>query len=257
MHNFKKQFGQNFISDKGLIDGIVRDAKISKDDVIIEIGAGLGSLTKELAKCAKFVYSFEIDKDLIGQLSKLENQFSNLKFIFEDFMAFDFNSLNLKNFKVVANLPYYLTSPIIERFLVLKPISMTIMVQKEVAERLSSEPNSSEFGAMSVILQHQASVKLTRVVDKKMFTPIPKVDSAVIHIEFNGKDYDKEFAKFVYSCFTFKRKTLYNNLAKSAKLDLELIEKIYDKFNIDKNTRAENLSANDFYNIYNFILSQN
>ncbi|MBO4570049.1 MAG: ribosomal RNA small subunit methyltransferase A [Clostridia bacterium] len=257
MHNFKKQFGQNFISDKDLIDGIANDANVGCDDIIVEIGAGLGSLTSELAKRAKFVYSFEIDKDLIGELSKLEKQYDNLKFIFEDFMTFDFNSLKLNKFKVVANLPYYLTSPIIERFLVLKPESMTIMVQKEVAERLASKPSNSEFGAMSVIIQHQASVKLTRIVDRSMFTPVPKVDSAVINIEFNGKNYDKKFAKFVYSCFTFKRKTLYNNLVKSAKLDLGLIEKIYDKFNIDKNARAENLSAEDFYNIYNFILKQN
>ncbi|MCR5553173.1 MAG: 16S rRNA (adenine(1518)-N(6)/adenine(1519)-N(6))-dimethyltransferase RsmA [bacterium] len=247
MHNFKKQFGQNFISDKGLIDGIVGDAKINKDDIIIEIGAGLGSLTKELAKCARFVYSFEIDKDLIGELSKLEEQYDNLKFIFEDFMAFNFDSLKINKFKVVANLPYYLTSPIIERFLVLKPESMTIMVQKEVAERLSSEPDNSEFGAMSVIIQHQASVKITRIVDKKMFTPVPKVDSAVIHIEFNGKNYDQGFAKFVYSCFTFKRKTLYNNLTKSAKLDQELIEKIYDNYRYYRNRLRSNSQRARFY----------
>ena len=251
MHKFKKQYGQNFLTDPNLLEAIADDAVVNKDDVIIEVGAGMGALTEVLARRAKKVISFEIDADLESALRALEKKYNNLQVIMGDFLNFDFSSLKIEKFKVVSNLPYYITTVIITKFLKLNPISMTLMVQKEVGLRLSASPKSSVYGAMSVICQNQAKVTLTRIVKREMFTPAPEVDSALVRFDFFGNDYDEDFAKFVFEIFALKRKTLVNNLKKM--IGQDKTQMVFDNFNLNPSVRAEELSPEEIYKIFTFV----
>ena len=216
---FKKKFGQNFLSDKNLLKAICTDAGVDKNSEVLEIGAGAGSLTEALSESAKRVVSFEIDKDLQEQLLGLG--LSNVEFVFDDFMKrsmTEVESLFGGEFKVVANLPYYITTPIIFRLLEEseKVKSLTIMVQKEVAEKICSKVGDKDYGIPTVMTAFYGNAKITRIVNRHMFYPAPNVDSAILHIEieknkFAGVD-KKKFPKFVKACFAMRRKTLLNNL---------------------------------------------
>ncbi len=246
---FKKKFGQNFISDKNLLNAIVNDAGIGAGDCVLEIGAGAGSLTTVLSERAKKVVAFEIDKDLQENLLSLG--LKNVEFIFEDFLKFDISKLKLKNFKVVANLPYYITTPIIFKLLEEgKGIqSLTIMVQKEVAERIISNPGGKDYGILSVMIQLYGDAKIVRNIGRNMFYPAPNVDSALLHIEIKPKfeDVDRvQFFKFVQTCFAMRRKTLFNNLA--AKYDKEFLRKTLSEETLKK--RAEEFSLEEFVGIF-------
>lgn len=222
---FKKKFGQNFISDKNLLNAIVDDAKITPDSEVLEIGAGAGSLTSILSQKAKKVVSFEIDNDLKPQLLALNLE--NVEFVFEDFLKMDMDKIEKlfsKNFSVIANLPYYITTPIIFKLLEnsQKLDSLTIMVQKEVAERVVSQPGGKEYGILSVMVALYGDAKISRTVGRQMFFPMPNVDSAVLNIVINRNkfDVDKEkFSKFVKLCFSMRRKTLLNNLGQAYEKD--------------------------------------
>lgn len=250
-HNFKKKFGQNFITDNNLLDAIILDAKIDNTKTVLEIGAGAGTLTEKLAKTAKKVISFEIDKDLDKFLLPLEQKYSNLQIVFADFLKEDLNKYNLEQFCVVANLPYYITTAIIFKFFKLKPQTMTLMVQKEVGERLSAKPKNSEYGAMSVICQTVASVEIKRIVKRTMFTPMPEVDSVVIHFDFNNETLTDEFINFVRNCFGAKRKTLLNNLSNTLKRNKQELLQVLTSQNLNEFTRAEELSVSQFKKLYN------
>lgn len=217
---FKKKFGQNFISDKNLLNAIVSDAGITKKDDVLEIGAGAGSLTEVLNEKAKNVLSFEIDKDLAERLIALD--LKNTKFIFDDFMKVDLKDVE-KNFKssykVVANLPYYITTPIIFKLLEesTKLSQLTVMVQKEVAERICSQFGNKEYGILTVMVNFYGNPKITRIIGRQMFYPAPNVDSALLNIKidrnkFKGIDRAK-FLKFIKTCFAMRRKTILNNLS--------------------------------------------
>ena len=256
-HNFKKKYGQNFITDVNLLRAIVDDSGIGEDDFVIEIGAGAGTLTREICKRAKRVLSFEIDSDLEKFLRPLENEFDNLTVKFEDFMRADVGEIVGKNqFSVVANLPYYITTAIIQKFFEVRPKTMTIMVQKEVAERLSAKSGTSDYGAMSVICQAIAKVKITRVVPRTCFIPSPEVDSAVLKLEFNDSKIDKMFIEFIRGCFMAKRKTLSNNLSMYTCLSKTQIGFILEETGLNPNARAEELSVYDFKNLYNKIMQK-
>ncbi len=216
---FKKKYGQNFISDKNLLAAIATDAKIEKTDNVLEIGAGAGSLTQELSSRAKKVVAFEIDKDLQGQLLGLN--LKNVEFVFDDFMKVSATQVEEKfggeKFKVVANLPYYITTPIIFKLLEeCKNLqSLTIMVQKEVAERVCSKAGGKDYGILSVMVAFYGEAKITRIIGRQMFFPQPNVDSALLHIEIENAypDVNKmAFLQFVKACFSMRRKTLLNNL---------------------------------------------
>jgi len=253
VHNFKKKYGQNFITDLRLLEAIAADSGVKNDSTVVEIGAGLGSLTEVLAKRAKRVISFEIDAELVKPLQALGEKYPNIEFVFGDFLQFDLASLNLRDFIVVANLPYYITTVIISRLLQLQPKSITVMVQKEVAERLSSKPNVKSYGAMSVICQHQARVVITRLVAREMFTPAPEVDSAVIRLDLNGKEFNEEFNSFVFSCFSMKRKTLANNLAKVGGIGNARAIEIVKTFELPEGARAENVDAETFFKLFEYF----
>lgn len=246
MFNYKKKYGQNFLTDKNLLAAIVKDADIQKEDFVLEIGAGAGALTQELAAAAKKVVAFEIDKDLEGVLNSLN--LKNVTFRFEDFMKADLKEFS-KPFKVVANLPYYITTPIIFKLLEEcdNLLSLTVMVQKEVAERMVADVKG-DYGILSVMLAFYGEAKITRIVKRNMFYPEPNVDSAVVTLKIEKKyDIDKRlFSKFVKACFSMRRKTLFNNLS-----SIYPKEKLKETFQEDfLKRRAETLSIDEFVDAF-------
>ena len=249
MFNFKKKYGQNFLTDKNLLNAIVRDAGINKDDFVVEIGAGAGALTEVLSQNAREVLAFEIDEELRETLLSL--QLKNVNFRFEDFMKVDLSELN-KPFKVVANLPYYITTPIIFKLLeeTEKLLSLTIMVQKEVAERMVAKP-LGDYGLLSVMLAFYGEAKITRIVKRNMFHPEPNVDSAVVTLEIQKKfDVDKKkFYNFVKTAFSMRRKTLLNNL--STIYEKEKLKRVFGEEFLKR--RAETLTIEEFVEAYKKI----
>ena len=253
MSEMKKRFGQNFLKDANLLDAIVRDAGVEKDDEVLEIGAGAGALTKALNKTAKHIVSYEIDRDLKDGLLNLN--LNNVEFVFCDILKEDMAEIEKRfdgEYKLVANLPYYITTPIIFKFLeeAKKLTSMTIMVQKEVAQRLVAK-QGKEYGILSVMIAFYGEAKIMRTVGRKMFYPVPNVDSAIVRIDIDPKKFKgidrQKFSALVKSAFAMRRKTLGNNLLK-----------VFDKsiLNIDEkllNCRAENLSVEEFINLYKAI----
>lgn len=252
---FNKQFGQNFITDQNLLRAIVDDAKITKDDVVVEIGPGAGTLTKEIAKKAKEVFSFEIDNNLAQILNETLQDCPNSTVIFKDFQKVDDEQLNQilnnREYKVVANLPYYITTPIIMKFIesTYPPKSITVMVQKEVAERLKSNALTSEIGAISLSIALYGDVEMTRVVSRKMFMPEPNVDSAVIRIDMQNK-YDnidkKPVKKLIKAAFNMRRKTFLNNISNAFNISKDRIKEVLKELNIDENIRGEAVSIDNY-----------
>jgi len=250
---FKKKFGQNFISDKNLLGAIASDAEITPDDEVLEIGAGAGSLTAVLSERAKKVVSFEIDKDLKEHLSSLN--LKNVEFVFDDFMEADMqkiDSMFIKDYKVVANLPYYITTPIIFKLLEqsTKIKSLTIMVQKEVAERVCAKAGGKDYGILSVMTQFYSTPNITRIIGRQMFFPVPNVDSALLSIKLKRQKFEgvenKSFSKFVKACFSMRRKTLLNNL--STIYPKEKLKNVLGEETLKK--RAEQFTLNEFVDIY-------
>ena len=246
-HQFKKKFGQNFITDKNLLNAIANDAQIENCQVL-EIGAGAGTLTQVLNDRAEFVHSYEIDLDLKEHLLSLK--LNKTKFFFEDIMKLSLEKIesDFSYYKLVANLPYYITSPLIFKFIKSHKLdSMTIMVQKEVAQRICAKENSKDYGLLSIMTAFYGESKITRIVGKDNFYPKPKVDSAVVNIKIDRKYKDVEEDKFydlVQNLFSMRRKTIRNNLAKNyksliAKLDEDLLSK-----------RSEQLSLAQIIDIY-------
>lgn len=255
-HNFKKKFGQNFISDTNLLSAICSDAEVKPNDVVLEIGAGGGTLTKELSMRAKRVISFEIDKDLQGHLLSLN--LPNTEFIFEDIMTASVSDIENKiggEYKLIANLPYYITSPIIFKFLKESKnlTSLTIMVQKEVAQRIVAKKDSGDYGVLSIMTAFYGNATIKRIVSRNMFYPKPDVDSALVTINIDRNKYKningEDFYNFICKIFAMRRKTLKNNLL-HASLSAEKINML------DENTlkkRPENFSLDELIAIYLII----
>ena len=250
--NFKKKYGQNFLSDENLLKAIVKDADVKGKDVL-EIGAGSGALTKFLSLEANKVISFEIDKELEDILNS--QKLKNTTFLFEDALKEPTNKIDdlfESNFHLVANLPYYITTPLIFKFLEesQKISSLTIMVQKEVAERIVACPNSKDYGILTVMVAFYGSAKITRIVKRNMFTPMPNVDSAVVHISIDRNKYKDisptSFSRFIKACFSMRRKTLANNLSSFYRLPKSALDVISEY----KNKRSEDLTIDEFLHIY-------
>lgn len=252
---FKKKFGQNFLSDTNLLTQIVEKSGAMSDDVVVEIGAGKGALTKILSKTAKKVYSFEIDSDLFEYL---ENEFNetNCTMIFKDIMSVsdeELNSMVGGEFKLVANLPYYVTSPIITRFLQNPNCkSITVMVQEEVADRIIAQPKTKDYGVLTVICNLFGKSEKVLRVNRKMFYPVPNVDSAVVRIDI-ASDNQKDCAgliSFVKKAFSMRRKKLSSNLEQLGKTKLET-ENLLVALGFNPLVRAEELTVGDFVRLYN------
>ncbi len=253
---FNKQFGQNFITDTNLLASMVQDANITNEDIVVEIGPGAGTLTREIAKVAKKVYAFEIDKNLIPVLNEtLQDVLDKVEVIFKDIQKVSESELrqllNGQSYKVVANLPYYITTPIIMKFLEsdYKPQSITIMVQKEVADRLTSKANDPDFGAITLAINLEGEAVETRFVSRKMFMPPPNVDSAVVRIDIldKYKDIDKKkVKKVIKAAFCMRRKTLVNNLSNSFKISKDEIIKVLEQMSLDSKIRGEALDIDQY-----------
>ncbi|MDY0276601.1 MAG: 16S rRNA (adenine(1518)-N(6)/adenine(1519)-N(6))-dimethyltransferase RsmA [Acholeplasma sp.] len=247
----KKKFGQNFLTDKNLLKKIVDKACINDKDVI-EIGPGLGALTQFLVLEANSVTAYEVDQDLKYSLSKMELEHKNLKVIFADILTVDID--REKEYHVVANIPYNITSPILFKILNQENIkSATLMVQKEVEDRIAASPNSKNYNALSVIVKYYMDIERIANVSRKMFNPAPKVDSAVFRMIRKERIFlDKEeklFIEIVKASFQQKRKTLVNNLFQYSKVSKSIIVEYLKGLNIEENKRAENLELEDFIEI--------
>lgn len=256
--NFKKKFGQNFLTDKNLLDSIVSLSGVTKDTTVLEIGPGAGALTQAILKQAKNVVSFEIDKELEPVLAENLAGFDNYKIVFKDFMKLTDEEIHDyvgDDYIVIANLPYYITSPILFKFFETKvhPKSLTIMVQKEYGERMVAKPCDSEYSSLSVLCNYLGSAKIVKNVSRKMFTPPPKVDSCIVNFVFNDNKYDEKLAGFIKMCFAMRRKTLLNNLSQGLNCDKILISEALTLNSIDVSARAETLSFEQIKKLYDYF----
>lgn len=258
---FSKSLGQNFLIDDTVLYDIVNGAEVGEDDLVIEIGPGVGTLTRVLLEKAKKVCSIELDSRLIPILSEELKEHSNFQLIHEDALKVDFNKIigQEKSVKVVANLPYYVTTPIISNLLTggYKFKSLTIMIQKEVAERIDAKPGCKDYGALTLLVQYFCNTKILRKVSPGCFIPSPKVDSMVIRLERTETpkvhvEDEKLFFRVVRDAFSMRRKTLWNGL-KNIGLDKEKLQYAFEKANIDPKRRGETLSIEEFGDLTNEI----
>ncbi|MDP2910260.1 MAG: 16S rRNA (adenine(1518)-N(6)/adenine(1519)-N(6))-dimethyltransferase RsmA [bacterium] len=252
-----KKLGQNFLIDKNALKKVIKAADLKPQDIILEIGPGLGVLTQELAKKAKKVIAVEKDSRMCQALRENLKDFNNIEIINKDVLKFEiiklFKNLKLKikNYKIVANLPFYITAPVIRKFLESEnpPQEMILMIQKEVAQRICAQPPDMSILAVSV--QFYAGAKIISYVSKKSFCPRPKVDAAIIKIKPKKKHQTNsaKFFRVIRAGFSQPRKQLINNLSKGLKLDKEQINKLLKKLNIQPNQRAETLSLNNWLDL--------
>ncbi|MFA6377431.1 MAG: 16S rRNA (adenine(1518)-N(6)/adenine(1519)-N(6))-dimethyltransferase RsmA [Acholeplasmataceae bacterium] len=248
-HQPKKKFGQNFLRDKNLLLKIVRESYIEHKNVI-EIGPGQGALTSFLAEKASFVKAYEIDETLKPLLSELEIKYPNLSVIYQDFLEVEIN--DDQEYHVVANIPYNITSPILFKILETSQIrTASIMIQKEVADRLLAKPGTKDYNALSILLQIEAKAYKMVDVKRQMFYPVPNVDSAVIRIEkFNNPIISSELMPFlrkmVKEAFRQKRKTLVNNWHEAYKIEKKVLIDFLIEQGVDPYVRAESLSIDTF-----------
>ena len=258
-YNFKfsKSLGQNFLIDDSVLDDIVVGAGVNEEDYIIEIGPGVGTLTARLLNVAKGVVAVELDNDLIPILTEELGKHPNFSLIHNDALKIDFNEIigDEKSVKLVANLPYYVTTPIIVKLLKEKYNfkSLTIMIQKEVAERMAASPNSKDYGSLSLLVQYYCDTKIIRKVSPSSFIPQPKVDSIVIRLDrldeprVNVKD-EKLMFDIIRNSFNMRRKTLLNGV-KFLGLSKDILEKAFEVSDIDCRRRGETLTLEEFANL--------
>ena len=262
---FQKKFGQNFLIDSHVLDKIVSAAGITKDDFVLEIGPGIGTMTQYLAASARKVFAVEIDKALIPILEDTLKEFDNVQVINQDILKVDIKKLaeehnDGKPIKVVANLPYYITTPIIMGlFESHVPVSsITVMVQKEVADRMQTGPGSKEYGALSLAVQYYAEPKIVANVPPNCFMPRPKVGSAVIRLTRHEKPPvevvdEKLMFRLIRASFNQRRKTLANGLNNSPELSYskEEIQQTIEKCGFKAGIRGEALTLEDFAKLAN------
>ena len=270
-HNFQlsKSLGQNFITDKSVIEKIVEGSDVGEDDLVIEIGPGIGVLTAEAAESAAKVVAIEIDKKLIPILAETLADYDNIRVVNQDILKTDINEIIEEEraagsftggVKIMGNLPYYITTPIIMGILEkgVNADSITIMMQKEVADRIKSDPGSKIYGAISVAVQYYCEVEQVASVPKEVFVPRPKVDSAVLKLSIR-KDRpvdlidEKTFFACIKAGFGQRRKTLLNSLTGVNGLAKDAIKEILDNAGVEPARRAETLNIEEFAAIANGV----
>ena len=266
-HGFKftKSLGQNFLIDDNIVDKIVAGAGIGSSDKIIEVGPGIGTLTREMASRAEALMAVEIDKNLIPILTDTLGDYENVKIVNEDIIKADIRGLIDENLdggpiKLVANLPYYITTPIIMRFLEedINVTDIVVMVQKEVAERMNAQPGGKDFGALSVAVQFYCDTEIVAKVPRHLFVPQPNVDSIVIALRVRPErkykvDSEDLFFKVVKAAFGQRRKTLLNSIASMGNLSKDMVKEALEEAGIDPKRRGETLSLDEFANLSNVI----
>ncbi len=252
---FNKALGQNFISDANLLTAIVADSGVNADDVVVEIGTGGGTLTRALSAAAKRVISFEVDCNLQSVLALSLRGIDNVEVVFRDVLKMsdeELRALTGDSFKVVANLPYYITTPLVMRFLesALDVKSLTVMVQQEVADRFVAKPDTADYAAITLAIESCADARITRKVNRKNFYPVPNVDSAVVRIDVDRTKLDGEDApllrKLFKAAFAMRRKTLANNLSAAFGIDKQDASERITKAGFSPMVRGEALSLEDF-----------
>lgn len=272
-----KSLGQNFLTDKDILMGIAEAAELTKDDLVLEIGPGLGSLTAELAEFAGIVVAVEIDKRLIPALNENLKDYSNVNIINSDILKLNVveelsaavaaksGSFSPAVLKIVANLPYYITTPVVMKLLEsgIRAKAMIFMVQKEVADRMRAKPGGKDYGALSVAVQYYSRPSVVMEVPSNSFIPQPDVESTVVKLDIYDKPpvdlKDKElFFRVVKAAFGQRRKTLVNALHNAGyfSLNKEEIKEMLAKTGIDENQRGETLSIMQFAQLSNFIFER-
>ena len=266
-HNFKfsKSLGQNFLIDTNVIDRILEGARVQEGDYVIEVGPGIGTLTKEMGRTAEKVVAIEIDKTLIPILEETLADFPNIEVINQDILKVDVQELvkaklNGGPVKLIANLPYYITTPIVMKFLEedIPVTDIVVIVQKEVADRMNAQPNSKDYGALSVAVQYYCDTEIVAKAPRHMFMPQPNVDSTVIglHVREERKynvDNEDIFFKTVKASFGQRRKTLLNSLGGLGFLSKDQIKVALQEANIDEKRRGETLSIEEFASLSNAV----
>ena len=266
-HNFKfsKSLGQNFLIDTNVIDRILEGARVKEGDYVIEVGPGIGTLTKEMGRSAEKVVAIEIDKTLIPILEETLADFPNIEVINQDILKVNVQELvkeklNGGPVKLVANLPYYITTPIVMKFLEedIPVTDIVVMVQKEVADRMNAKPNTKDYGALSVAVQYYCDTEIVAKAPRHMFMPQPNVDSTVIglHVREEKKynvDNEDIFFKTVKASFGQRRKTLLNSLGGLGFLSKDQIKEALKEANIDEKRRGETLSIEEFASLSNAV----
>ena len=264
-----KSLGQNFLTDKNIIDRIVESAGIGPGDLVIEIGPGIGVITREAAESAKKVIAVEIDKNLIPILEETLGDCSNVEIVNQDILKTDVNELirgckeGFSGVKIIGNLPYYITTPIIMKLLEdgVKADSITIMMQKEVADRIKASPGTKAYGALSVAVQYYCTVEAVVNVPKDVFVPQPKVDSTVLRLSIREEKTvelaDRDvFFRCVKAGFGQRRKTLLNSLMGVENITKEAVSQALESAGIDPTRRAETLNLEEFAKLSNEIYSR-
>ena len=248
--HFKKQFGQNFISDGNLLRSIVEASGITSETTVVEIGCGAGTLTRALAETAKKVYAFDIDRDLQPVLAETLSGLENVEVIFRDFNKLDLREFEkeIEEYTVVANLPYYITTPLVTKLLEEseKVQGLSIMVQEEVAERFCAKEDTPEYGSITAAIALKGVAKVVKRVSRNMFYPRPNVDSAVVKITFErgriSVKSEKAYRQTVKCAFLNRRKTLENNLVNYFGLSREMAKALLQKVDVEEKARGETLS---------------
>ncbi|MDD4688172.1 MAG: 16S rRNA (adenine(1518)-N(6)/adenine(1519)-N(6))-dimethyltransferase RsmA [Eubacteriales bacterium] len=261
---FKKGLGQNFLIDDSVLEDIVVGSEITENTAVIEVGPGIGCLTQALAEKAGKVVSIEIDRGLVPLLNSLFVAYNNVEIIEGDILKTDLipliESFGDMEVRVAANLPYYITTPIIMKLLEedLPIRSITVMVQKEVAERIVAKPGGKEYGALSVAVQYYSDAQIIRVVSSECFMPPPKVDSAVVKMVIGKKDLgvdEKKFFRLVKAAFAQRRKTLINSISGSNfyKMDKAQLKEAIESIGLNEKVRGEVLSLEQFAQLANIV----
>ncbi|MDF1617432.1 16S rRNA (adenine(1518)-N(6)/adenine(1519)-N(6))-dimethyltransferase RsmA [Petrocella sp. FN5] len=264
--SFQKRFGQNFLIDSNIIDKIIQGASLTKEDVVLEIGPGIGSLTQAMAESAKKVIAVEIDKKLIPVLEDTLSGYDNIRIINEDILKLDIKKLiseeGVNRIKVVANLPYYITTPIIMNLLEKRlPItSITVMIQKEVAERMDAVPGTKAYGALSLATSYYAQTELVTMVKPDCFIPRPNVGSAVIKLTRRTTPSvsvidEAILFKIIKGGFAQRRKTLINSLTNSQpQFNKSQVIQVLETLDLDVRIRGEALNLNQYAQITNKLI---
>lgn len=268
--HFKKSLGQNFLTDEGVLCDIVDASNITKEDYVLEIGPGPGVLTRELAKNAARVVAVELDRDILELLSDNISDYNNVTIINKDILKVDLEELSKeyfdsRPFKVIANLPYYITTPIVMKLLESKAEieSIVIMIQKEVAERLTAKPGTKDFGAISLAVNYYADAEIVRLVPPEAFVPAPKVFSAVLKLSVLDRPRvdvsDSEYLfKLIKAAFSKRRKTFLNAISgeNGIKLTKEEAKEALNSLGFGDNLRGETLSLVEFAQISEIFLDK-
>lgn len=264
--SFKKSLGQNFLIDVNILKNIINYAGITHNTGAIEIGPGMGALTEQLAIHSDKVVAFEIDQRLIPILKETLNTYSNIEIINEDILETNIVDIMETHFdknqevKIVANLPYYITTPILMKLLManLPVSSITVMIQKEVADRMAAQPNTKSYGSLSIAIQYYTHANVVMNVPKTVFMPQPNVDSSILHLELRKEapvqvNDETFFFELVQGCFGQRRKTLRNNLNRhfANTLSKERVEAGLEESGIDGTRRGESLNMEEFARLAN------